>query len=155
VSLSIIDYRARRLPDPMANQQKRVPQNVPGEFFVDTTCINCDACRQLAPTTFADSGHYSFVRSQPRSGQEEREATRALLACPTGSIGTLHANQAGQVKADFPLLLQDNVFYCGFNSRKSFGGNSYFVQHPAGNWLIDSPRYLPFLVKRFEELGGI
>ena len=33
----------------MANFNKRVPENVPGEFFVDFTCIDCDTCRQLAP----------------------------------------------------------------------------------------------------------
>ena len=30
----------------MANPKKMVAQNVPGDFFVDTTCINCDTCRQ-------------------------------------------------------------------------------------------------------------
>jgi glyoxylase-like metal-dependent hydrolase (beta-lactamase superfamily II) len=29
------------------------------------------------------------------------------------------------------------------------------VQNPEGNWLIDSPKYLPFLVGQFEKLGGI
>jgi glyoxylase-like metal-dependent hydrolase (beta-lactamase superfamily II)/ferredoxin len=139
----------------MANWKKRVPENVAGEFFVDTTCINCDACRQLAPGIFADAGEYSHVFQQPRSADEERCATRALLACPTGSIGTVHSNQARTVKADFPLLLEDGVFYCGFNSPKSYGGNSYFVQHPDGNWLIDSPKYLPYVVERFEALGGV
>jgi hypothetical protein len=32
----------------MANFNKCVPENVPGEFFVDSTCIDCDTCRQLA-----------------------------------------------------------------------------------------------------------
>ena len=40
------------------------------------------------------------------------------------------------------------VYYCGFNSPKSFGGNSYFIEHPEGNWLVDSPKFLPQLVKR-------
>ena len=57
--------------------------------------------------------------------------------------------------ADFPLPIEGNVFYCGFNSQKSFGGNSWFVQHPQGNWLIDSPKFLPQLVRKFESLGGI
>src|SRR5262249_3371253 len=96
----------------MANPKKKVPQNVAGKVFVDTTCINCDACRQLAPATFADSGDYSFVYAQPRTADEERAAVRALLACPTGSIGTVHSNNATEVKADFPLLLEDNVYYC-------------------------------------------
>jgi glyoxylase-like metal-dependent hydrolase (beta-lactamase superfamily II) len=57
--------------------------------------------------------------------------------------------------ADFPLHLEDAVYYTGFNSPKSYGGNSYFIRHAAGNWLIDSPKYLPHLVRRFEDLGGM
>src|SRR6185295_10552785 len=33
--------------------------------------------------------------------------------------------------------------------------NSYFLQHPDGNWLIDSPRYVRHLVTAFEAMGGI
>jgi hypothetical protein len=33
----------------MANPKKRVPENVSGDFFVDTTCIDCDTCRQIGP----------------------------------------------------------------------------------------------------------
>ena len=53
------------------------------------------------------------------------------------------------------MLLEEEVYYAGFNSQKSFGGNSYFIRRPEGNWLIDSPKYLPYLVQRFEEMGGI
>ena len=56
---------------------------------------------------------------------------------------------------DFPLELDRNLYYCGFNSDKSFGGNSYFVEDTDGNWLIDSPRYVERLASRFEERGGI
>lgn len=139
----------------MANIKKRLPQNVDGEFFVDSTCIDCDACRQLAPETFAESREHSFVYAQPQTEAETRKALRALLACPTGSIGTLHRNNAKEMMGDFPLHLQDGVYYSGFNSPRSYGGNSYFVQHPEGNWLIDSPKYLPHLVRRYEELGGL
>lgn len=126
-----------------------------GEFFVDTTCINCDTCRQLAPATFADSGEYSYVYHQPENNQERRMATRALLSCPTGSIGTQGDNLARDVMQDFPLLLEAPVYYNGFNSPHSYGGNSYFIRHSHGNWLIDSPKYLPHLVRRFEDMGGI
>ena len=139
----------------MANVAKRVPENVPGEFFVDSTCIDCDTCRQLAPATFGETGSSAFVRAQPQTAEARRRALRALLACPTGSIGTLRRNRAKAVLGDFPLRLEDEVFYCGFNSPKSYGGNSYFVQHAAGNWLIDSPKFLPQLVKKFAECGGI
>jgi hypothetical protein len=43
---------------------------------------------------------------------------------PHGSIGTLHPDRTRAVRADFPMPLEDGVSYCGFNSPKSFGGNS-------------------------------
>ncbi|HEY9679263.1 MAG TPA: MBL fold metallo-hydrolase [Drouetiella sp.] len=139
----------------MADINKAVPENTSGDFFVDTTCINCDTCRQLAPESFADQGDFSYVFAQPESAAAVRAATRALLCCPTGSIGTRAKNESKTVMQDLPLQLDENVFYCGFNSPKSYGGNSFFVQHPDGNWLIDSPKYLPHLVEQFKKLGGI
>ncbi|HPW15574.1 MAG TPA: MBL fold metallo-hydrolase, partial [Nitrospira sp.] len=126
-------------------------------FYVDSTCINCDACRQLAPSSFEEVGEYSAVTHQPATELETRLAYRALLACPTGSIGAEHTNQTllSAAKADFPLPIEGNVYYCGFNSEKSFGANSFFVQHPDGNWLIDSPRYLKPLVDVFDRMGGL
>jgi ferredoxin len=139
----------------MADFKKRISENVDGEFFVDSTCIDCDTCRQLASGIFEDAGNTSFVQAQPQNPEETLAATLALLACPTGSIGTLHSNRSSEVMNDFPLPIEDGIFYCGFNSPKSFGGNSYFIQHPEGNWLIDSPKFLPHLVHKFTEMGGI
>ena len=51
----------------MANPRKRVPENVPGDFFVDSTCIDCDACRQIAPSVFGEAADTSFVKAQPVS----------------------------------------------------------------------------------------
>jgi glyoxylase-like metal-dependent hydrolase (beta-lactamase superfamily II)/ferredoxin len=139
----------------MADRSRAVPENVEGPFFVDSTCIDCDTCRQLAPATFGDTGEFSFVEAQPRDRAETRAALHALIACPTGSIGTADKREVAQAVADFPLPLAGRVWYCGFNSRKSFGGNSYFVEHAGGNWLIDSPRYVEHLAGRFAERGGI
>ena len=139
----------------MADPRQRLPENVAGRFFVDSTCIDCDTCRQLAPATFGETGEFSFVQLQPRSEAEERAALRALVACPTGSIGSAGKQGVAEAVADFPLALEGGVSYCGFNSRKSFGGNSYFVEHPAGNWLIDSPRFVEHLASRFAAKGGL
>ena len=139
----------------MANPRKRVPENVPGDFFVDSTCIDCDACRQIAPSVFGEGAETSFVKAQPRPSAERRQALQALLACPTGSIGCLADDDVKAVMSDFPLLIEEPVFYCGYNSPKSYGGNSYFIRHPAGNWLIDSPKFVTPLVRRLEVLGGI
>src|SRR5206468_581964 len=71
------------------------------------------------------------------------------------SIGAEDKRAITHTLADFPMELAPGVSYCGFNSRKSFGGNSYFVRHPDGNWLIDSPRYVEHLARRFTALGGV
>ncbi len=139
----------------MADRALRVLENAAGPFFVDSSCIDCDTCRQLAPATFADQGAHSYVWQQPRNQAEQRAALRALLACPTASIGTTDGTSAAEAVRDFPMKLAEGVFYCGFNSRKSYGGNSYFVVHPDGNWLIDSPRYVEPLARRFAERGGL
>lgn len=139
----------------MASPAKRLPNNVAGDFFVDSTCINCDTCRQYAPGIFEDDGNYSYIKVQPEEPEDQRLAFRALLACPTGSIGTQGVNETRTVIDDFPLEIEDDVFACGFNSPKSYGGHSYFIRHPEGNWLIDSPRFVQHLVKKFERLGGI
>jgi glyoxylase-like metal-dependent hydrolase (beta-lactamase superfamily II) len=139
----------------MADLVNRLPENVPGPFFVDSTCIDCDTCRQLAPATFGETGEFSYVYCQPHNAAEAAAAFRALVACPTGSIGAAAKSGAKEAVAEFPWPVAPGVWYCGFASRKSFGGSSYFVEHPDGNWLVDSPRYVEHLVRRFAEKGGI
>jgi glyoxylase-like metal-dependent hydrolase (beta-lactamase superfamily II)/ferredoxin len=141
----------------MADEQKRLDSNVAGNFFVDATCINCDTCRQLAPSSFEEVGNFSAVTKQPTDHGPVRQAYQALLACPVGAIGTEQSDKVRMqdAMASFPLHLEDGVSYCGFNSEKSFGANSFFIEHPDGNWLIDSPRYLKHLVEAFEQKGGI
>jgi glyoxylase-like metal-dependent hydrolase (beta-lactamase superfamily II)/ferredoxin len=141
----------------MANITKKLSTNVPGNFFVDSTCIDCDTCRQLAPTVFVEEGEYSVVHHQPENEQELHHAYQALLACPVGCIGAVSTDkhQLQHAMSSFPMHLERDVYYAGFNSEKSFGANSYFVRHPAGNWLIDSPRYVRHLLDAFHRMGGI
>src|SRR5882724_8848254 len=139
----------------MASLKKRVPENVAGDFFVDSTCIDCDACRQIASTVFGEAAETSYVKAQPVSTTDRRQALQALLTCPTGSIGCLGDNDVKAVMKDFPLVVEGPVYYCGYNSPKSYGGNSYFIKHAAGNWLIDSPKFVTPLVQQLEALGGI
>lgn len=141
----------------MADRTKRLSSNVAGNFYVDATCINCDTCRQLAPDNFEEAGEHSAVSHQPENEEQIHQAYQALLARPVGSIGTEHGDKVKlqAARASFPLHLEDGVYYCGFNSEKSFGANSFFIRHPNGNWLIDSPRYIKQLVETFEQKGGI
>lgn len=146
----------------MANAKRKVGDNVAGEFFVDTSCIDCDTCRELAPEVFADDGEHSFVRAQPATPSDRRSALRALVACPTGSIGIDRAEAPGggngeieEAVAEFPLPIEDGVSYCGFASPDSFGASSYFVEHAGGNWLVDSPRWNRHLERAFAARGGV
>ncbi|MFN7141990.1 MAG: 4Fe-4S domain-containing protein, partial [Limisphaerales bacterium] len=36
----------------MADKNDRTPGNVPGTWYVDSSCIDCDLCRQTAPGIF-------------------------------------------------------------------------------------------------------
>jgi len=141
----------------MADLKKRLRDNVAGNFFVDSTCINCDTCRQLAPASFEEVGDYSAVVRQPETDQQNHQAYQALLACPVGSIGTERSDKIrlNAARASFPIHIDDGVYYCGFNSEKSFGANSFFVRHPEGNWLVDSPRFIKQLADFFERNGGL
>ena len=139
----------------MADPRRRHPANVAGPWFVDTTCIDCDACRQVAPGVFAEDGDrgQSTVKSQPRDRDEQRAAERALVACPTASIGV----EGGHVDAEglFPQELAHGIFYCGYNSEDSFGANAFLAVRPEGNLLIDSPRFAAPLVRALEKRGGV
>ena len=142
----------------MANVQQRLPENIPGDFYVDASCIDCDTCSQLAPSVFRDHGAQCSVYHQPQTEAETRLALMALVACPTGSIGTTEKHDAHIGIDAFPMLIAENVYFCGFTSEASFGGWSYLIVRPlneGGNVLIDSPRYASQLVKRIETLGGV
>jgi len=142
----------------MAQLERRLPQNVEGDFYVDDSCIDCDACRQIAPETFRDHGDQSSVGHQPATSEEIRRALLALVACPTASIGTVSRRNARDAAHAFPTSVYDNVFFCGYTSEKSFGAWSYLIvrrSEDGGNILVDSPRFAAPLVKRIEEMGGV
>jgi glyoxylase-like metal-dependent hydrolase (beta-lactamase superfamily II)/ferredoxin len=129
------------------------PANVDGEWFVDTRCIDCDACRQLAPEVFADVGVQSAVAHQPAGAAEVRDAWRAAVACPTQSIGTRTRQRAPA--GLYPEEITPGVLRCGYHSEDSFGAFSYLVLRPEGNLLVDSPRWTRRLADPIAALGGI
>ena len=104
---------------------------------------------------FGEAPGTSYVKAQPMTPTDRRHALQALLSCPTGSIGCVGDDDVKAVMRDFPLPIESPVFYCGYNSPKSYGGNSYFIQHPDGNWLIESPKFVTPIVSRLEALGGV
>ncbi|MBD2311332.1 MBL fold metallo-hydrolase [Desertifilum sp. FACHB-1129] len=140
----------------MAQLTQRRSQNVQGNFYVDTTCIDCDTCRWMAPEVFIEDDDQSAVYHQPESEQQHLKAMQALLACPTASIGTVEKpTDIKAVQSSFPIPIAENVYHCGYHAESSFGAASYLIVRPQGNILVDSPRWASPLVKQIEELGGV
>jgi glyoxylase-like metal-dependent hydrolase (beta-lactamase superfamily II)/ferredoxin len=140
----------------MATLTHRRAENVLGDFYVDSTCINCDTCRWMAPEVFCEQLDQSAVCHQPQTDRERLSALQALLACPTASIGTVAKPQDIQAaQQSFPISIAENVYHCGYHAENSFGAASYLIQRPEGNVLVDSPRFTPPLVKQLEALGGV
>jgi ferredoxin len=73
----------------MAEKSLRLPQNSVGRFYIDSTCCDCDLCRQIAPDVFQrnDEIGSSFVAHQPSSPEGIALAQEAVESCPTESIG--------------------------------------------------------------------
>ncbi|GAB4310714.1 MAG: ferredoxin [Candidatus Sumerlaeia bacterium] len=73
----------------MADKNLRLPENAPGKFYVDETCIDCDACRATAPDNFTrhDEKGFSYVFKQPATPEEEQACRDAMDGCPVEAIG--------------------------------------------------------------------
>jgi ferredoxin len=72
----------------MADASKKNPLNLPGPFFVDDTCIGCEACIGEAPDNFKmDDGNLAYVFKQPAEAGEREACESALDACPVQAIG--------------------------------------------------------------------
>lgn len=140
----------------MAHLTHRRPENIAGDLYVDTTCIDCDTCRWMAPSLYKSVGDQSAVYHQPATAEERQLALQALLSCPTASIGTVEPPK--DIKAaqqSFPIEITPGVYHCGYHSEASYGAASYLIQRPEGNVLVDSPRFAPPLVKQLESMGDI
>lgn len=73
----------------MADESKKLPENVPGRYYVDDTCISCGACWLEAPENFMshEVQAYSFVFKQPVNAEEEDQCRSAKEICPVEAIG--------------------------------------------------------------------
>ncbi|KAG2488220.1 hypothetical protein HYH03_013214 [Edaphochlamys debaryana] len=161
------------------NERRPRPENVPGSFFVDSTCIDCDTCRWMAPDVFARVGRQSAVTRQPGGREGRLAAMRALLSCPTYSIHVTDrtGDELKEAQASLPAPVpglvhvaatgasdhggdgrtaDPGVYYTGWATEKSYAGAAYLVVRPqGGNILVDSPRFNPVLARRLEAMGVV
>ncbi len=73
----------------MADPTDKVESNVPGPYYVDSQCIDCDLCRQTAPANFDrnEEEGYSYVYKQPENDEERAQCEEAMEECPVEAIG--------------------------------------------------------------------
>ncbi len=73
----------------MADKKHKFSMNIDGKYYVDDQCIACDACCVEAPRFFAmnDNDGHAFVKLQPVTPEDFKEADNALAACPVEAIG--------------------------------------------------------------------
>ncbi len=115
--------------------------------------MDCDASRQCAPGLLGlRDGRSVFVR-QPSTPEDWLQATRAMVACPTASIGVVGARP--EVRGVFPWKVAPDVHLCGYGSPLAYGANAWWVSRPGGGVLIDGPRFVPALVEHFAAHGGL
>lgn len=73
----------------MANIEDKNEGCVPGKFYVDNQCIDCDVCREMAPDFFArdDDNGVTIVIKQPTTDEEIALCEEAKGSCPVDAIG--------------------------------------------------------------------
>src|SRR5213593_4312320 len=73
----------------MAEIANKYSENVPGKYYVDNQCIDCDLCCETAPDNFTrnEDGGYSYVCKQPTTSEEESLCKAAMKGCPVEAIG--------------------------------------------------------------------
>lgn len=73
----------------MADKNDKFEDNAPGAYYVDSQCIDCDVCRDMAQDNFTrneDNG-YTYIFKQPETDEEFALCIEAMEQCPVEAIG--------------------------------------------------------------------
>ncbi|MCW2239077.1 MBL fold metallo-hydrolase [Azospirillum canadense] len=127
--------------------------SAPGNWYIDTRCIDCSAACTLAPGLIVARGGQSVFARQPLTAEERLQAWRARLACPTASVRT-ECHEDVPTGA-FPEPMTEGVDRLGYNARSSYGAHAFLIRRPAGNLMVDAPRWTPAVVRPLENRGGV
>ena len=73
----------------MADRTHSYADNVPGAFYVDDSCIDCDMCLATASQNFERNREhgYSYIAKQPENEDEWALCLQAMEGCPVSAIG--------------------------------------------------------------------
>lgn len=66
----------------------RYPLNVPGKYYINDQCTDCDLCRETAPMIFArdDKAGHSYTLRQPQTPEEIALCQECVEGCPTEGV---------------------------------------------------------------------
>ncbi len=65
----------------------KLPENVPGRFYVTDDCLACEACQDAAPNHFRYSEQgLSYVFRQPTTPEEVKQCEEAVDGCPMEAV---------------------------------------------------------------------
>ena len=64
---------------------------VPGPIWVDSQCLDCELCREIAPSLFRrnEQEGTSYVFRQPDTEEEKKQAEEAIWGC---CVEAIHSN---------------------------------------------------------------
>jgi hypothetical protein len=133
--------------------RERHPQNAPGDWYVDTRCIDCGAARTAAPGLIIERGGQSVFARQPQTADERMMAWRARLLCPTASVRT--ESRARMPDGVFPEQMTTGIYRLGYNAKSAYGAHSFAIRRRSGNVMVDGPRFTRAVVAQFEDWGGL
>lgn len=75
----------------MADKNAKLPENVPGPWYVDNTCTPCRTCMEVggvdAILKYNDDESYVYFHKQPEGAEETAVAEEAAAVCPQNAIG--------------------------------------------------------------------
>jgi glyoxylase-like metal-dependent hydrolase (beta-lactamase superfamily II) len=132
---------------------KRHALNAPGDWYVDTRCIDCGAAQTVAPGLIVERGGQSVFARQPKTADELMMAWRARLLCPTASVRTeRHADGPAGI---FPEQMTKGIYRLGYNAKSTYGAHSFAIRRDGGNAMVDAPRWTRAVVAQFEAWGGL
>ncbi len=129
------------------------PQNAPGDWYIDTRCIDCSAARTVAPGLIVERDGQSVFARQPSTPDELRMAWRARLLCPTASVHT--RNRAEPPAGVFPEAMTKDIYRLGYNAASAYGAHAFAILRAHRNAMVDAPRWTRPVVHWFEAHGGL
>jgi ferredoxin len=100
------------------NFAHRYPLNVPGKFYVDDQCTDCDLCRECAPNNIRRDDRYgqSYVFKQPETDEEVAAVMEGVDGCPTSAV----RNDGDQYDWSREPIIDWNAALCRFDYEVNF-----------------------------------